>query len=112
MEAQYTFTKLNDPGHGWVSVPRTILHEMGIADQVSSYSYQKAGRVYLEEDCDQSLLEARAAELGITINIIDTHHDNDYVRNMDYYRTDPASSCIIREAQRDIPKAQSLGARE
>lgn len=42
----------NDPGHGWMETTKTELKELGIADKISSYSYQNGNLVYLEEDCD------------------------------------------------------------
>jgi len=47
---------LQDPGHGWFSVKRAALDALGVLDRVSSYSYQRGASVYLEEDCDASLL--------------------------------------------------------
>jgi hypothetical protein len=47
-----TFTHYTDPGHGWVEVPRALLHELGIADKITGYSYQRGEDVFLEEDCD------------------------------------------------------------
>ena len=45
-----------DPGHAWCKVPRSLLVKYGIADKVSPYSYQRGDSVYLEEDCDLTLL--------------------------------------------------------
>lgn len=56
-----TFTHYTDPGHGWVEVPRSLLNELGIADKITSYSYQRGEDVFLEEDCDL-LTFARAME--------------------------------------------------
>ena len=56
-----TFTHYTDPGHGWVEVPRSLLHELGIADKITSYSYQRGEDVFIEEDCDL-LTFARAME--------------------------------------------------
>ena len=49
-------TYYQDPGHGWVKVPRKLLTELGVADKVSSFSYQRGDFVYLEEDCDADLV--------------------------------------------------------
>lgn len=49
-----TFKYYQDAGHGWVAVKRQLLHDLGIADKISPYSYQKGKTVYLEEDCDAS----------------------------------------------------------
>ena len=46
-----------DGGHGWLEVSRLALDLVGVADQVSGYSYQSLDglTVYLEEDQDCSL---------------------------------------------------------
>lgn len=49
-----TYHAYSDGGHGWLKVPRKELHELGIADQISPYSYELGDWVYLEEDGDLS----------------------------------------------------------
>lgn len=47
--------KLNvysDPSHSWLKVKKQELIELGIADKISSCSYQYNDYAYLEEDCD------------------------------------------------------------
>lgn len=46
----------SDPGHGWAAVKRKVLDDLEIANKISAYSYQKGNTVYLEEDCDFSVL--------------------------------------------------------
>ena len=48
--SKYTFYE--DPGHGWLAVPMEQLVKLGIADKISSCSYQGGVSAYLEEDCD------------------------------------------------------------
>ena len=48
------FRFISDPGHGWLEVPRSLLSELGILEEITTYSYQKKELVYLEEDCDAS----------------------------------------------------------
>lgn len=43
-----------DAGHGWLAVKRSELVELGIANKITSYSYQRGKTVYLEEDCDMT----------------------------------------------------------
>lgn len=43
---------ISDAGHAWLEVDRDELSRLGIDKEVSSYSYQKGSKVYLEEDCD------------------------------------------------------------
>jgi hypothetical protein len=47
-------TEFSDGGHGWLSVPRKLLKELQIEDKITSFSYEKGNRVYLEEDYDLS----------------------------------------------------------
>ena len=44
----------SDAGHGWLAVKRAELVELGLADKISGYSYQRGQTVYLEEDSDMS----------------------------------------------------------
>lgn len=46
------FTLYADPGHAWLKVPRKMLHDMGIATIITTYSFERGDDVYLEEDCD------------------------------------------------------------
>ena len=41
-----------DAGHEWLAVKKQELVDLGIANDISSYSYMKGGTVYLEGDCD------------------------------------------------------------
>jgi len=77
----------NDPGHGWASVKRSLLVEYGIADKVSAYSYQRGQSVYLEEDCDLSLLLGVFRERNITPEWVEHYSDRrSPIRSYEYYR--------------------------
>jgi hypothetical protein len=41
-----------DPGHGWLSVPLSLATKV---EGISTFSYMRAGRAYLEQDCDAAL---------------------------------------------------------
>ena len=43
---------IEDPGHGWLEVPRGELRVLGIEKDISQCSYEQGDFVYLEEDCD------------------------------------------------------------
>lgn len=45
-------TFFEDPGHGWLRVPRGLISQLNISNKISSYSYQDNNYLYLEEDCD------------------------------------------------------------
>lgn len=73
----FTCTYYTDPGHGWFKVKRSVLHNLNIAHLVSSYSYQRGEYVYLEEDCDITLLYHALKEQGTTLLSQHKHTDND-----------------------------------
>lgn len=49
---QNKFNFYEDPGHGWLKVPLTLLKELQIEKDISYFSYYRKGHVYLEEDSD------------------------------------------------------------
>ena len=50
MQSRFFFH--SDAGHGWLAVKRTELQRLGIEDEISPWSFEKGGTVYLEEDSD------------------------------------------------------------
>lgn len=57
-----TYTFFSDPGHAWLKVPRSEIHDLGIRSTISHCSYQRGNFVYLEEDCDASkFIDAKMA---------------------------------------------------
>ena len=77
----------SDPGHGWAAVKRTVLTDLGIADKVSTYSYQRGQSVYLEEDCDLSLLIGAFKQAGINPDWVEHHTDRrSPIRSYETYR--------------------------
>lgn len=76
-----------DPGHGWCAVKRVDLIALGIEGQVSPYSYERGGTVYLEEDCDASLYFAALKARGIVPAYIEKHTDRRHpIRSYDQFR--------------------------
>lgn len=41
-----------DPQHAWAKVPKKELVKLGIANEISRFSYERGQFTYLEEDCD------------------------------------------------------------
>lgn len=76
-----------DPGHGWVSVKRQLLIDLGIADKISPYSYQRGQSVYVEEDGDLCLLCNALRAKGESIEWVERHSDKrSPIRSYDSYR--------------------------
>lgn len=81
--------KLNyftDAGHSWVSVKIQVLKDLGIADQISHYSYMRGSSAYLEEDCDLGLLFKTCDAIGLKIDLTEKHTNNrSPIRSYDTY---------------------------
>lgn len=56
MEKVFTMTVYSDAGHAWAKVKKSVLVNLGIADKITRYSYQRGDYAYLEEDCDLTTL--------------------------------------------------------
>jgi len=83
-----TFTVIvySDAGHAWGKVKREVLRNLGIAHQVSSYSYQRNDYAYLEEDCDLYLLQKAMDEDNVRLKYIERHTDRESkIRSYDRY---------------------------
>ena len=76
MSKEFKVKFYSDPGHGWGAVKRKVLFDLGIADKISHFSYQKGDTVYLEEDCDLSTLVTTLANKGTVIKYVEKHTDN------------------------------------
>jgi len=73
----FTITVYTDAGHGWGKVKRKVLENLGIAPDVSSYSYQYKDNVYLEEDRDLTLLIQCLHSNNVAIKWVTKHTDGD-----------------------------------
>jgi len=62
-----------DPGHAWARFPKARLIKLGIADKVSSYSYERNGQAFLEEDCDLALLMNALKSKGYAVKFREYH---------------------------------------
>jgi hypothetical protein len=88
MARSLTLNFYQDPGHGWARVPLQLLDDLGIAEQISSYSYMRGGHAYLEEDCDLSRLLGAAQAAGLTVKLREFHTNNQSrIRGYRPYRT-------------------------
>ena len=66
MSKTITLQMFSDPGHGWVRFPKARLQRLGIADKISTYSYERNGQAFLEEDCDLTVLITALKSQGYT----------------------------------------------
>jgi hypothetical protein len=56
-----------DPAHGWLAVKTAELTELGIANEITGYSYQKGKTSYLEEDRDAMTYVMAQRKRGIEV---------------------------------------------
>lgn len=75
-----------DPGHGWLEVAADELKRLNISDQISSYSYMKDGKVYLEEDCDATKFVDAKHAIGEKVWWKEKYADHTPIRNYASYR--------------------------
>lgn len=80
-----TFRFIEDPGHGWLEVPVTLLKELGITEQISGYSYLNGAFAYLEEDVDMAVFLKAMAARGRTVERVELFQDPTPIRGYPSY---------------------------
>ena len=75
------YTYFTDPGHGWLRVKRAELHELGIAYEITPFSYARGEWVYLEEDCDMATFMRAKGWLTPEGRTIEGFWDGDTIRH-------------------------------
>lgn len=79
-------TVYSDPGHAWCKVPITMLVKLGIEKNISTYSYQRNGYAYLEEDCDLTTLCKALKAKGINYTFIEKNtNKSSKIRSYSHY---------------------------
>lgn len=69
-----TRTFHSDAGHGWLAVKKKELILLGIAEKITSCSYQKGLTAYLEEDCDAGTYLKEMSRRGVTVHTKEGRH--------------------------------------
>ncbi len=79
-----TFNFHSDAGHGWLAVKLALVRELGLASEISPYSYMQGQTAYLEEDCDATkFINAFKTRFGIEPQIKDLDpKDRSPIRSM------------------------------
>jgi len=87
-------TFFTDAGHGWLQVPFRWLDKLGIANDISEWSYQDTHNhapntlIYLEEDDDYGTFKDAMDKAGIKIDYKHVNHPdyNDDIRSLIPYK--------------------------
>jgi len=101
---QKKFNFYEDPGHGWMACKKILLHELGIATKISSYSYQRGDMAYLEEDYDLGLF-INAFQVKVGARLTFTRHATDRrsnIRGYEGYVCDSAYKVVATLAENDV----------
>jgi len=73
MKKTITLQVFADPGHAWARFPLARLAKLGIANQISKYSYIRGDYAYLEEDRDMGVLvealEQRGYQFSVNVQV-------------------------------------------
>lgn len=77
MNKTFTITVYSDAGHAWGKVRRDVLVNLGIADKITRYSYQRGDYAYLEEDCDLTTLCMALNERDTRVKFVEKHTNRD-----------------------------------
>ena len=77
-----------DPGHAWARFPKARLVKLGIDKKISSYSYERNGMAFLEEDCDlYTLINALKGAGYVDIDFDESHtNKSSKIRSYNHYR--------------------------
>jgi hypothetical protein len=81
----FTIILYSDPSHAFGKVKRQVLKNLNIENEISTYSYQRGDYVFLECECDLSLLCKRLAEHDTKVKFVE-RHTNKQSRIRDYER--------------------------
>lgn len=70
-----TVTFYSDSGHGWCKAPLSLVKSLGIAEDISTYSYVRNAHVYLEEDRDASIFFKALKEKNVEVKVKECNTD-------------------------------------
>jgi hypothetical protein len=86
MSKTFTITVYSDAGHSWGKVRRDVLVNLGIADKITRYSYQRGDYVYCEEDVDLTTLCMALNERDTRVRFVEKSSTKDSrIRSYDRY---------------------------
>lgn len=75
----------SDAGHGWLVCKKDLVIALGIAGEISRYSYQRGQTAYLEEDCDMSRFIKACQDKGVQVKLRNKYRDQSPIRNYESF---------------------------
>lgn len=93
------FRYFQDPGHGWVKVPKQLLAKLEIQHLITPYSYERGGFAYLEEDGDLERFMWAMEQAGETVDYYPQHTNRQSkIRSYDAYGTAAREQQYVAQA--------------
>lgn len=93
--------RYEDSGHSWLAVPRQLLIDWKIENQISGFSYQNGSNVLLEEDCDAPLFIEHAAKHSQLFTTIESYTDGESnVRHHQAFKPSEPQQSLESEAEK------------
>lgn len=109
-EKTFTVTVYSDPGHAWGKVKRMVLHNLGIANDITPYSYQRGEYVYLEEDCDLTTLCMALNQRNTRVKFVEKRTDRDSrIRSYERYKPLNIVDVAVPDSERQQDDSVSAG---
>ena len=109
-EKTFTVTVYSDLGHAWAKVKRSVLHNLGIANDITSYSYQRGEYVYLEEDCDLTTLCMALNQRNTRVKFVEKRTDRDSrIRSYERYKPLNIVDVAVPDSERQQDDSVSAG---
>lgn len=90
---------ISDPGHGWLAVPSSTIRKLGIAQDITPYSYvSESGKtVYCEEDLDAGIVIKALREQGIEVKPREVSaREYSSIRDMRSYRPGAIGVIVVQ----------------
>jgi hypothetical protein len=82
MTATLTLTVHDDPGHGWLEIPKKICDELGVVLTSFSYISHDGQTYYAEEDLDAGTVVDALKEAGFSVEFEESYSDPCFVRSL------------------------------
>lgn len=86
-EKTFTITVYSDPSHSWGKIKRSVLHNLGIANNITAYSYQRGEYVYCETDVDLTTVCMALNQRNTRVKFVEKRTDRDSrIRSYERYK--------------------------
>lgn len=83
-----TFRFIDDPGHGWLEVPVSLLRKLDLIGKITAFSYLNGAYAYLEEDVDMPMFLSAMRQEGEDADWVTVYQDPTPIRGYPSFSAD------------------------